>query len=74
MAGNQTPKRPEAEGANLGWVAVGYLLGGMAVWGVIGWLIDRAVHTHGVITGIGILLGAAGGIYLVFRRLGGGGK
>jgi ATP synthase protein I len=69
MAGNRTPKRP-AEGANLGWTAVGYLMGGIAVWGFLGWLVDRWLHSGGVATAIGAVLGAAGGIVLVFRKLG----
>jgi F0F1-type ATP synthase assembly protein I len=42
----------------------------MAVWGFIGWLVDRWLHTGGIATGIGVVLGMAGGIYLVVRRLG----
>jgi len=60
----------QGAGANVGWTALSYLIGGMAVWGFIGWLIDRWVHTGGVITGIGIVIGCAGGIYLVVQRLG----
>ena len=71
MAGNQTPKRDDAAGANVGWTAVGYLLGGIAVWGFIGWLVDRWLHLGGIATGIGAVLGAAAGVYLVFRKLGG---
>ena len=42
----------------------------MLVWGFIGWLVDRWLDTGGVATAIGVVLGAAGGIYLVVRRLG----
>lgn len=69
MAGNQTPKR-SADGANVGWAAVGYLLGGIAVWGFVGWLVDRWLHLGGVAVAVGALLGAAGGIYMVVRKLG----
>jgi ATP synthase protein I len=72
MVGNQSPKRQGAGGMNVGWAAVGYLLAGIGVWAFIGWLIDRWLHLGGVATGIGAVLGAAGGIYLVYRRLGGG--
>jgi len=54
----------------MGWAVVGYLLAGMAVWGFVGWLIDRWLHTHGVATAVGAVFGAAGGIYLVVRKLG----
>jgi F0F1-type ATP synthase assembly protein I len=74
MAGNQSPKRQGADGANMGWTAVGYLLGGIAVWALVGWLVDRWLHLGGVATGVGAVLGAVGGIYLVFRKLGGGGS
>jgi ATP synthase protein I len=70
MAGDQPPKRDAAQGANMGWAVVGYLLAGMAVWGFVGWLIDRWLHTHGVATAVGAVFGAAGGIYLVVRKLG----
>ena len=75
MAGDQSPQqpgRPEdiTPGAGQGWAALAYLLGGMAVWGFIGWLVDRWLDTGGVATGIGVVVGAAGGVYLVVRRLG----
>ncbi len=70
MAGDQSPKQRPEEGVNLGWAAVSYLLSGMAFWGFIGWLIDRWLHTGGISTAIGCVLGMAGGIYLVVRKLG----
>ncbi|MDG4823316.1 AtpZ/AtpI family protein [Asanoa sp. WMMD1127] len=77
MAGDQpsqhSDKDPDARpatGADLGWTALSYLIGGMAVWGFIGWLVDRWLHTGGVITGIGVVIGCAGGIYLVIQRIG----
>jgi hypothetical protein len=52
-------------------VALSYLIGGMAVWGLIGWLIDSLwLHTGYIITAVGIVLGMAGGVYLVVRRMG----
>ena len=47
MAGDQSPQqRPDVpSGANDGWVAVGYLLSGIAVWGGVGWLFDRWLDT-----------------------------
>jgi ATP synthase protein I len=70
MADNQSPRRDEAQGANTGWAALGYLIAGMAIWGFVGWLVDRWLGTDGLATGIGAVIGAAGGIYLVVRRLG----
>jgi F0F1-type ATP synthase assembly protein I len=65
------PNDDEAgSGAGRGWTAISYLIGGMAVWGFIGWLVDRWLDAGGIPTGIGIVLGAAGGVYLVARRMG----
>ena len=70
MAGNQSPQRSSADGANLGWTAVGYLMGGIAFWGFVGWTIDSwLTHTGGVVTAIGAVLGAVVAIYLVYKRM-----
>jgi F0F1-type ATP synthase assembly protein I len=58
-----------ASGSDQAWTALGYLIGGMVVWGVVGLLVDRWLHLGGVATGIGIVLGAAGGIVLIVRKL-----
>ncbi len=55
---------------DLGWTALGYLISGMAFWGFVGWLIDHWLNTRGIAIGVGIILGAAGGIYLAMRKLG----
>ncbi|MEV4760601.1 AtpZ/AtpI family protein [Micromonospora sp. NPDC049559] len=75
MAGDQTPQpagTPDdvPPGAGQGWTALAYLMTGMLFWGFIGWLVDRWFDTGGVATGIGTVVGAAAGIYLVVRRLG----
>lgn len=58
-----------ASGSNQAWTALGYLIGGITVWGVVGWLVDVWLHLDGIATGIGIVLGAAGGIVLIVRTL-----
>jgi ATP synthase protein I len=70
MADDQPPQqRPDiSSGANDGWVAVGYLLSGIAVWGGVGWLVDRWLHTGGIATAVGSIVGVVAGIYLVLRR------
>jgi F0F1-type ATP synthase assembly protein I len=72
MAGDQKP--PERRGASsamdVGWTALGYLISGMAFWGFIGWLVDHWLNTHRIAIGVGVVLGAVGGIYLVMRKLG----
>lgn len=76
MAGDQTPQQPgrpdhRQSGAGQGWVAMSYLISGIAVWGFIGWLVDRWLDLGGIATAIGSLVGAAGGVYMILRRLGG---
>lgn len=76
MAGDSPPQNTggpgdSSPGAGQGWTALAYLIAGMTVWGFVGWLVDQWLGTPGVATGIGAVVGAAGGIYLVVRRLGG---
>lgn len=73
MADDQTPHNPSdhASGANLGWTALGYLLAGVGVWSFVGWLVDRWLDIPknlGLM--VGMVLGAAGAVYLVVKRLG----
>lgn len=49
------------------WHAFGYVVSGVALYGVLGWLVDRWLGTEFVVA-IGILVGAALGIYLTFSR------
>lgn len=72
MAGEQSPsqKRPQS-GADMGWTALGYLIAGIGVWGVIGWLVDRwlDVPMHlGLL--VGLLVGMTGAVYLIVKRMG----
>ena len=72
MAGDQQPRRRRDEwsAADIGWTALGYLISGMAFWGFVGWLIDHWLGTRGIALGIGFVVGAGLGIYLVMRRFG----
>jgi len=75
MTGDLSPQRRRDEDeakakAGYGWTAVSYLISGMLVWGGAGWLLDRWLHTGGIATAIGAVVGAAGGVYLIVRRLG----
>jgi len=74
MVDDQPSPRPdpdgEPDGAGQGWTAISYLITGILVWGVIGWLVDRWLDTGGVSIAIGTVIGAAGGVYLIARRLG----
>lgn len=60
------------DGANVAWSIVSLLLSGILVWGGIGWFIDRQFGTS-LFLPFGILLGAAGAMYLVIRRFGAAG-
>lgn len=40
------------------------------VWGGAGWLLDRWLGTAPVLMGIGVMLGFAAGLYLVWYRSG----
>jgi F0F1-type ATP synthase assembly protein I len=56
-----------AEGLNTGWTVFSYLLAGMAAYGIIGWLIGRAVHVSllfpiGMLVGLGISIG-----FIIYR-------
>jgi len=76
MTGQEPSSRPDGDGGprppnqGVGMTALSYLIAGMVVWGLIGWLVDRWLATGGVATGVGVVLGAAGGVYLIVRRLG----
>jgi ATP synthase protein I len=49
------------------WHAFGYLVSGVLMYGLLGWLADRWLGTSFVVV-IGILLGATLGIYMTFAR------
>ena len=49
------------------WAVISYLLSGVILYGGIGWLLDWWLGTRGLV-GVGIVLGAAGGIWLVWLR------
>ncbi len=50
---------------------VSYLLSGVIVYGLIGWGLDRWLGTNWIVA-VGIILGAALGVYMTWRRFGGG--
>jgi ATP synthase protein I len=67
MTDGQPPKTPS--GGNEGWTVVGYLISGIVVWGGIGWLVDEWLDTR-IALPAGLIVGMAGGIYLVVKRFG----
>jgi hypothetical protein len=51
------------------WNVVSYLISGPAVFGAVGWALDRWLHT-GFLLPVGILAGMALSLYLVWFRYG----
>src|SRR6476660_6566694 len=49
------------------WLAFSYLIAGVGVYGLIGWALGRWLHAE-YLTPIGIVVGAAFGLYLVVAR------
>jgi len=69
MAGRRD-RQDAWEGYGTAWSIMGTLLAGLGVWGGLGYLVDRLTGFHGVFLAIGLVLGAAGGVYLVIARYG----
>jgi ATP synthase protein I len=69
MAGGRD-RQDAWEGYGKAWSIIGTLLAGLAVWGAIGFLVDRFTGLHGVFLSIGLVVGAIGGVYLVMKRYG----
>ena len=49
------------------WHALGYIVSGVAVYGLAGWALDRWLGTTFLVA-IGILIGAGFGIYMTYAR------
>ena len=60
-------------GMGIGWAVVSTLIGGIVVWGGLGYLADRLFGINPrILTAVGIVLGAGAAIYLVYLRFGKG--
>jgi hypothetical protein len=57
-------------GMGTGFTIASTILAGMLVWGGAGFLLDRLLWTSRPLTGLGIVLGAAGASYIVYLRYG----
>jgi hypothetical protein len=68
------PRRSNAwSGMGLGWAITATMAGGIVAWGGIGYLVDRLLGMDRyVFTAFGFVIGAVGGIYLVYLRFGRG--
>ena len=61
-------QRPD-NGMNDAYAVLGYLLAGLIVYGGLGYLVDRWLETNFFVL-IGLLLGGASAIYLIYVRYG----
>ncbi len=58
------------EGYGTAWSIIGTLIAGLAVWGAIGFGIDRLAGFHALFLPLGLVVGAIGGVWLVVIRYG----
>ena len=65
----RTPAGEPSDGMSQGMRVLSYLISGVLVYGLLGWLGDHYFGTRFLLP-IGILLGAGFGIYVVIRRFG----
>lgn len=62
-APREDPDRPQGDP----WHAFGYLVSGVAVYGLIGWALDQWLGTTFLVV-LGILAGAGLGIFMTWAR------
>lgn len=62
-------RAPHAVGIDQGMRVLSYLIGGVLLYGLLGWLGDHLLGTAFLLP-VGIVLGAAGGVYVIIRRYG----
>jgi ATP synthase protein I len=64
-----SPANPsDPRGPTDGWQVLSYMIGGMALYGAIGWLIGRWTHLP-VLFPIGMIAGLAGAVALIIFRV-----
>jgi ATP synthase protein I len=68
-AERRTAAQGRAQGLEVGWTVFGYLISGMLAYGIIGWLIGRAVHVS-LLFPVGMLVGLAISIGFIIYRYG----
>lgn len=64
---NSSSARDDEPPAGDPWHAFGYLVSGVVIYGLLGWLADRWLGTSFLVV-LGILLGTGFGIYMTFVR------
>jgi len=68
VQGDQGRSVPDSAAMDQGMRALSYLISGVLLYGALGWVGDHFLHTHFLLP-IGIVLGAAFGIYTMIKRL-----
>jgi len=68
-AARKTVAESRAQGLSVGWTVSGYMVSGMLAYGLIGWLIGRAVHVS-LLLPVGMLVGLAISIGFIIYRYG----
>ena len=66
----QSQRGVKAHAVDQGVMVLSYLIGGVLVYGGLGWLGDHFLHMH-FLTPVGIILGAALACYTIIKRFGG---
>jgi F0F1-type ATP synthase assembly protein I len=61
------PSDPDDVPSGDPWLAFGYLVSGVLLYGLIGWGLDQWLGTSFLVV-IGILVGAALGMFMTWRR------
>lgn len=64
------PSRTSWSGFGTAWSITTTLVAGIAVWGGIGFLLDKLIWSRFVLTALGVVVGAGAGIYIVYLRYG----
>lgn len=64
-----TNERANRRDENALWSIFGYLISGLLFWGGVGWAGDHFLGTT-YLTLVGLLVGAAGALYLIWLRFG----
>ncbi len=59
-------------GMGVGWSVTSLMVGGIAVWGGLGYLADRLIGTDGIFFAVGAILGSVCATYLVWLHYGRG--
>lgn len=65
-----SPSPSASRGFSTAWAITATLVAGIVVWGGVGLLVDSLVWSKYVFTAVGVVVGAAAGIYIVYLRYG----